>query len=41
MKTANAITNRSQDFNILNLCQLVHHVDDRGGSHKQIGIPQQ
>jgi hypothetical protein len=30
MKTANAITNRPQDFKILNLCQLVHHVDGRG-----------
>lgn len=30
MNTANAITNRSQDFKILNLCQLVHHVEGRG-----------
>ena len=30
MKTANAITNRPQDFKILNLCQLVHHVEGRG-----------
>ena len=30
MKTANAITNRSQDFKILNLCQLVNHVEGRG-----------
>jgi hypothetical protein len=30
MKTANAISNRYQDFQVLNLCQLVHHVDGRG-----------
>jgi len=30
MKTANAITNRYQDFQVLNLCQLVHHVEGRG-----------
>jgi hypothetical protein len=30
MKTANAITNRSQDFKLLNLCQLVNHVEGRG-----------
>lgn len=30
MKTADAITNRPQDFKILNLRQLVHHVDGRG-----------
>jgi hypothetical protein len=30
MKTASAITNRHQDFRILNLCRLVHHVEGRG-----------
>ncbi|MCI0537475.1 MAG: hypothetical protein L0Z50_19845 [Verrucomicrobiales bacterium] len=30
MKTANSITNRYQDFQVLNLCQLVHHVEGRG-----------
>ncbi len=30
MKSANAITNRYQDFHVLNLCQLVHHVEGRG-----------
>ena len=30
MKTANAITNSYQDFKVLNLCQLVHHVEGRG-----------
>lgn len=30
MKTANAITNRYQDFKMLNLCRLVHHVDGHG-----------
>lgn len=30
MKTANAITNRYQDFQVLNLCQVVHHVEGRG-----------
>ncbi len=30
MKPANAITNRYQDFKVLNLCQLVHHVEGRG-----------
>lgn len=30
MKTAPAITNRYQDFHVLNLCQLVHHVEGRG-----------
>jgi len=30
MKTAHAITNHPQDFKILNLCQLVHHVEGRG-----------
>lgn len=30
MKTANSITNSYQDFQVLNLCQLVHHVEGRG-----------
>lgn len=30
MKTATAITNRYQDFKVLNLCQLVHQVEGRG-----------
>lgn len=30
MKTANSITNSSQDFQLLNLCKLVHHVEGRG-----------
>ena len=30
MKTAQTITNRYQDFKVLNLCQLIHHVEGRG-----------
>ena len=30
MKTANAITNSYRDFHVLNLSQLVHHVEGRG-----------
>lgn len=30
MKTTHAITNSYQDFRVLNLCQLVHHVEGRG-----------
>lgn len=30
MKTAGPITNNYQDFQVQNLCQLVHHVDGRG-----------
>ncbi len=30
MKTARAITNRYQDFQVLNLSQLVHHLEGRG-----------